>query len=109
MGIEVLIGATVASALISAGTSAYQTDQQKSAAKKDRETRMSMDLAAKAKAKNIADRTKQEQETVQEIDFGQGGAEEGLMGSAQDFLVPKTSALGSSSASTGRSGLGFSV
>ncbi len=99
------IGAMIASAVIGAGASVYSSEQQKKAAKKDREARESAAEAERKRLEDIERATKPEEEGLGEIDFGAEGSDSG-MGSSSDFLVPKQSGgLGSG----GRSGLGFKV
>jgi len=97
--------ALIAGALISVGSGVYASEQQKDLAEEDRKRREQVAAEAKAEADRIARETRPEGEAVKEIQFGTG--DETIIGSTQDFLVPKTSALGASS--TGRSGLGFTV
>lgn len=98
--------AIIAGALISGGSSAYQAEQQKDIAEEDRKRREKEAAKAKTEAERIARETRPEQEAVKEIEFGTG--DDGVIGSTQEFVIPKTtSALGTST--TGRSGLGFTV
>ncbi len=97
--------AIIAAAVIGAGSAAYSADQQKKAAEKDQARRTAEAASAKAEADRIASETKPEEETLTETKFGVD--DEDSIGSTQEFLIPKTSALGSEA--TGRSGLGFTV
>ena len=94
MGISAAIGI---SAIIGAGSAAYQGEQQKKLAKKDADRR-------KAEADRIASETRPDEIGLEETKFGVDKANK-TGGSTSDFLVPKTSALGG----TGRSGLGFTI
>lgn len=98
--------AIIAAAVIGAGSGLYAADQQKRAAEADRKRREREAAAAKAESDRIARDTKPEEEALGEISYG-SGEEFGGVGSAQEFVVPKNSSLGSSS--SGRSGLGFTV
>jgi len=55
--------------------------------------------------RRVAEETRPDEQGLGEVQFGADDDEE--IGSTQDFLVPKSSALGSSG--SGRSGLGFKV
>ena len=104
MGIEVAT-ALIASAVISAGSAYYSADQQKKAAKDDRNRREAEAAAQQAEADRISRETRPEEEALAETKFGTQDTTRA--GSTQEFLIPKTSALGGSA--TGRSGLGFKV
>jgi len=97
--------AVVASAVVGAASSIYQSKQQEKAAKNDRERRESVAASEKAEADRIASEARPEGESADGISFGTDSTKE-TGGSTTDFLVPKTSALGGAS---GRSGLGFAV
>ena len=98
-----IVGIIIAAAL-AAGSAAYSSEEQKSIAKKDRERRASEAAAATAESDRIARETKPTDVALTETEFGVGDTTADA-GSTQDFLIPRTSALGTS----GRSGLGFSV
>ena len=98
--------AVVVSAVISAGSAYYQGEEQKKAANADRQRRESEAAAQKAEAERIANLTKPEEQALKDAKFGTSDPN-AQTGSTQDFIVPKTSALGGSK--SGRSGLGFSV
>ena len=97
--------ALVASAVISAGSAYYSAEQQKKAVKEDRNIREAETAAQQAEADRISRETRPEEQALAETKFGTQDTTQA--GSTQDFLIPKTSALGSSA--TGRSGLGFKV
>jgi hypothetical protein len=101
MGISAAIGI---SAIIGAGSAAYQGEQQKKLAKKDADRRKAEADAAKAESDRIASETRPDEIGLEETKFGVDKANK-TGGSTSDFLVPKTSALGG----TGRSGLGFTI
>ena len=96
--------AIIAAAAIGVGSSMYSADQQKKAAKEDQERREREAASAKAESDRIASETKPEGESLEETKFGVG-KEGNIGGSTQEFIIPKTSALGAG----GRSGLGFTV
>ena len=99
--------AVIASAVIGAGSAAYQADEQKKAAEEDRKRRETAAAEAQAEADRIARETRPDEEALGEIGFGVDRGDEFVGGSTQEFLIPKTSALGG--ASYGLSGLGFAV
>lgn len=101
-----VVAAVIGAAVIGGASAAHSASQQRSAAKADSERRTNEAAAAKAEADRIALETKPEEESLSETQFGIGD-EDNIGGSTQEFVIPKTSALGSSS--TGRSGLGFRV
>jgi len=97
--------AVIASAVIGAGTSYYQSEQQKDLAEEEADRLAKEAASRKAEAERIARETRPEAETVEAIQFGVPQDEE--LGSVSDFLIPRQStALGTAS---GSSGLGFSV
>ena len=98
--------AIVAAAVIGAGSAYYQGEQTKKAANADRARRESEAAAQKAEAERIANLTKPTEQALTDTKFGASDPN-AKIGSTQDFIVPKTSALGGSK--SGRSGLGFSV
>ena len=98
--------AIIAAAAIGVGSSVYMAEEQKKAAAADRERRERAASASQAEADRIARETKPEEEALGEIKFG-AEDEFGVGGTTQEFVIPKTSALGTSA--TGRSGLGFTV
>jgi len=97
--------AIIGAAVIGAGSAAYSQSQQKKLAEEDRKRREAAAATAKEEADRIARETKPEEEGLGETKFGVDSGD-GTTGTTQDFLVPKTSALGGA---TGRSGLGFKV
>ena len=100
-----IVASILGSAVIGAGSAAYSADQQSKAADEDRKRREAEAAAQKAEADRISHETRPEEEALAETKFGT--QDPNTIGSAQEFLVPKTSALGGSD--TGRSGLGFVV
>jgi len=98
--------AIIAAAVIGAASAKYSADEQKFAAKRAEDKREGAAAQAQAEADRIAAETKPEEEGLEETRFG-AEDEFGVGGSTQEFLVPKSSALGGSA--TGRSGLGFKV
>jgi hypothetical protein len=88
------------------GSSLYSADQQRKAAKDDESRRRQEAAAAKAESDRIARDTRPDEEALAETRFG-AEDEFRVRGSTQEFVIPKTSALGTSPA--GRSGLGFKV
>lgn len=95
--------ALLLSAGIAAGSAYYQAEKQEDIAE---EQQRKLDIAEDeriAEAERIARETRPEGETVEGIKFG--AATDNELGSVSDFLIPKTSALGTS----GSSGLGFAV
>jgi len=100
------VSATVLAVAVGAGSTIYAQKQQEKAAEADRKRREKEAAASKAEADRIARETKPEEEALGETKFGADDATD-VGGSTQDFLIPKTSALGGSTG--GRSGLGFTV
>ena len=83
MGISAAI---VIGAVVSAGSAAYQADQQKKAAKSDRTRREEEAAKEQARLDEIARNTKPEEENLTGTEFGN---DDGTLGSYSDFLVPK--------------------
>jgi len=100
-----VVGAIIASAVIGAASAAYQGKQQEKASEADRNRREAAAKAERDRADLIASETKPEEEALGETKFGADDGR-GAFGSASDFLIPKTSALGGGK---GRSGLGFAL
>lgn len=98
--------AIVGAAIIGAGSGLYQAEQQKKIAKADRARREQEAAAARAESDRIASETKPEEESLADTKFGVGN-DDSFSGGTEEFIIPKTSSLGSSS--NGRSGLGFKV
>ena len=94
----------VASAILSAGTSMYASNEQKKAQEKAQARLLESERAAEEERKRIAEATKPEEESASGIEFGSG---DGEISSTADFLIdkPDVSKLGT----TGGSGLGFAV
>jgi len=97
--------AVVIAAVIGAGSAAYQSDVQKQLGDQARHRREKEAAAAKAESDRIAAETKPQEQALKDTKFGTTDPN-AKPGSTQDFIVPKTSALGGSK---GRSGLGFSL
>ena len=97
--------AIIAAAVIGAGSAYIAGEKQEKALKKDRERREATAREEQERADLIASETRPDEEALGETKFGVDKGT-GAGGSASDFLVPKTSALGGG---TGRSGLGFAV
>jgi len=96
-------GAVVA-AIIGAGATLYSSEQQKAATQEAATKQEEAAAQARAEELRILKETGPEQQTATEtIKFGVGGDK--TAGSFSEFLVPRTTALGS----TGGSGLGFNV
>jgi len=100
-----LTAAVIGAAIIGAGSGLYSADQQRKAAKDDRNRREAAAAAQQAEADRISRETRPEEQALAETKFGTQDTTQA--GSTQEFLIPKTSALGGSA--TGRSGLGFKV
>lgn len=98
--------AIIAATVIGAGSAYYQAEQTKKAASDDRSRRESEAAAQKAEADRIANETKPEEQALEDTKFGLSDPNIDI-GSSNDFIIPKTSALGGSK--LGRSGLGFAV
>ena len=102
MGVSAAIGIA---AVIGAGSAAYQADVQKQLGDQDRSRRKIEADNAKRESDRIADATRPDELGLEETKFGVDEADSEA-GSASDFLIPKSSALGGAK---GRSGLGFAV
>lgn len=102
------VSATILSTVVGGGLSLYQSGRQEDIAEEDQKKRDKAAAEAKAETERIARETRPEGETATGIEFGTGDRG-GPTGSTEDFLVPKTSALGAATGSSGRSGLGFTV
>jgi len=98
------VAAIITAGALAAGSTIYSAEQQKKAAKADADRRAAEAASSKAEADRIASETKPEEEGLIETRFGTG-EEDAVGGSTQEFLIPKTSALGAG----GRSGLGFNI
>lgn len=100
--------AVIASAVIGAGTSMYQADQQKKAAE-EQQQRLDAERAAKeAEAARVAALTRPEEESAKSVSFGSDSNQDSAFGSVNDFLVPKkSSSLGTASSTS--STLGFQI
>jgi len=99
--------AILASAVIGAGASVYEGNQQKKAAQDAENQRRAADRVNQARIDQVNKDTRPDQQSAGQIDFGSNTS--GITGSTNDFLIPasgsKQNSLGSSS--SGRSGLGF--
>lgn len=99
-----IVYASVASAVVGAGSAAYQAEEQKKAAGEDERKRMAEAEKEQLRVKQIAEDTRPDEKAATGVEFG-SGASGSVGGSTSDFVVPKTSSLTSS----GSSGLGFVV
>lgn len=97
--------AIIGAAVIGAGSAYIAGEKQEKAAEDDRKRREAAAREEQERADLIASETRPDEEALGETTFGVDKGP-GPGGSASDFLVPKTSALGGG---TGRSGLGFTV
>jgi len=100
--------ATILSTLVGGGLSLYQAEKQEDIAEEEQRKREKAAADAKAETERIARETRPEGETATGIQFGTGDIGEDV-GSTEEFLVPRTSALGTATGASGRSGLGFTV
>lgn len=102
--------ALIASAVIGAGSSAYQANEQKKIAEEQQRKLEEEKRNQALEAERLARLTQPEQQTAgKDVKFGLQGHNTQL-GSASDFLVPKatdTSGLGVSQSK--KSGLGFAI
>lgn len=98
--------AVIASALVGAGTSYYQAEQQKKAADAQAEELKRQEEERQAEIERIARDTRPEAETLQSIQFGSDTASSTSVGSVDDFLVPLDTSKSQLSTSTSGS-LGF--
>jgi len=99
--------AIIAAASIAAGSSYYQSEEQKRIAKNDRKRRESEAAAQQAEADRIAKDTKPPELALTDTKFGASSSDNNNIGNANEFFIPKTSALGGTK--NARSGLGFTV
>lgn len=98
--------AVVASAVIGAASAAYQSDEQKKLAKKDRDARESARVAEQERLDKIELDKRPTEENAGQIEFGQGDGDT-MSNGFNDFITkPSPSPLGGGA---GRSGLGFTV
>jgi len=99
--------AVIGSAILGAGVSLYEGQQQRQAAQDAANRRAEADRANQARIDKINRDKKPNQQSAGQIDFGSNTS--GVVGSMNDFLIPangsKQNSLGGSS--NGRSGLGF--
>ena len=92
----------IVSAVIGAGSAAYQADEQKKIADSSAKDVLLAEKERKAEVERIARDTRPDGEALDSIEFGVD-REENELGSVSDFLRPKTTALGTTA--NGGSGL----
>ena len=97
--------AVVGAAIVGAGSAYYQGEETKRLAEQDASRREEEAALAQAEADRISRETGPDGEALSAITFGSDDGTDPTVGSTSDFLIPKTSSLGS----TGLSGLGFTV
>jgi len=97
--------AVIAAAAIGAGTSIYTAKEQEKAADEQQAELKAAEEAKKKEADRIAKETAPDQETFTGIQYG-ADTEGDELGNVSDFLVPKTSALGTTGSG---SSLGFKI
>ena len=101
---EIIVAALITSA-ITAGSAAYQADEQRDTAREEEKKRLNAQKEAEAESKRIALASTPEAEAVGSIEYGV----ESEIGSTQDFIVNKatTTSAGLMASGGARSGLGY--
>lgn len=104
-----IAAAVIGSAIIGAGTSMYQADQQKKAAE-EQQQRLEAERAAKeAEAARVAALTRPEEQSAKSVKFGSDTNQDSGIGSVNDFLIPKKSTTLGIASTNGGSPLGFQL
>lgn len=103
MGVSAAI---LAAAAVGAGATYYSTEEQKNIAEQEQRRLDKEEADRKKEAERIARDTRPEGEAATSVKFGAG--QDTTVGSTQDFLIPKSGAVGLGGTTSG-SGLGFSV